>query len=643
MSFKWYINRLRGMSSLEIIHRVKEVGLKALAKHRLEGWSRYEGSGSSCTLPGFVDQIAQANEDEKARIIAAADDFLNGNYEALGVQWPKFDISSDTELDALWTLDPITKKAWPRVGEYTFDIKYRDNHLMGDVKYVWELNRLQFLQPISAAYHFTKNRKYSDSIERLIASWYRCNTPFRGIGWNSGIELSLRSISLLVASSLCARSLSEFTTTQISNLISAHGFWLHRYPSRFSSANNHRIAEVSALILIGIACEGFSIQAHAARSVLIDEVERQILSDGMPAEQSPTYGAFTAEFVLLVGYCELMAGRPLPERVWRRLEKLAGYIETISYSSDLVPAFGDDDEGRVLTLATHGTSYACSVSNSISNFLGRSSSLEPTPSGLTGFLFGKPVGNAESPSGMFCFEEGGLTVVKNECAGRKLVVAIDHGPLGYLSLAAHGHADALSLWVSVDDRPIFVDPGTYLYHSGGAWRDWFRGTRSHNTLCLDGKDQSKISGPFNWSHKARAHLNFGRYERGVWEVEAQHDGYKSEYGVSHIRRISSFDKGFIIFDRLDAPCEFSSELIFQLPIGAEVRQEGHSTVKITDAVGFLATVVFPGFGELEVQAGGDIGNGGWVSPRFSHKLPAQRISWTGVIPEDGVTISVFLS
>ena len=643
MSIKWYMNRLRGMSFLEILHRFKEVSLKALAKNSLEGWSLYEGTGQSCILPGFADRLTDVSEEEKTRVITAAEYFMDGHYEALGIHWPQFDFSSDAALDALWSLDPVTKETWAGADTYTFDVEYRDAHLLGDVKYVWEVNRLQFLQSISAAYYITKDKKYIDAVERLIASWYRCNTPFRGIGWNSGIELSLRSISLLMASSLCAGSLSDNTATQIGSLISAHSFWLQRYPSRFSSANNHLIAEVSALILIGIACEEFFSVGQAARKTLIDEVERQILTDGMPAEQSPTYGAFTAEFVLLAGYCSLMVGRPLPDSVNQRLNKFSNYIEVISHSSGAVPAFGDDDEGRVLTLGTHEPSYVSSVSACISSFLGHSSPFEARPTGLRELFFGLPPKSTRNLSGMFCFETGGLSVVKTKCAGTNLIVGIDHGPLGYLSIAAHGHADALSIWATADDRPIFVDPGTYLYHSGGAWRDWFRGTRSHNTLCLDGKDQSEISGPFNWSHKARAHLNFGRYERGVWEIEAQHDGYKSEYGVRHIRRISSFDKGFIIFDRFDVPCEFNSELIFQLPIGAEVCQEGCCTVEITDAAGFLATVVFPVFGELEIQAGGDIGTGGWVSPRFSHKLPAQRISWTGAIPEDGVTISVFLS
>src|ERR1700731_4936296 len=113
---------------------------------------------------------------------------------------------------------------------------------------------------------------------------------------------------------------------------------------------------------------------------------------------------------------------------------------------------------------------------------------------------------SDAPEGLRSFEEGGYSVVRETRAGRRVRFVLDHGPLGYLSIAAHGHADANAVTLSLDDRPILVDPGTYLYHSCGKWRDWFRGTRAHNTLNVQGADQSIISGPFNWPHKARAWL-----------------------------------------------------------------------------------------------------------------------------------------
>src|SRR3546814_9740957 len=76
-----------------------------------------------------------------------------------------------------------------------------------------------------------------------------------------------------------------------------------------------------------------------------------------------------------------------------------------------------------------------------------------------------------APVGIRTFRDGGYTVVREPSARGEFLLVLDHGPLGYLSIAAHGHADALAIWLHLAGCPVIVDAGTYLYHSGGAWRD----------------------------------------------------------------------------------------------------------------------------------------------------------------------------
>ena len=80
----------------------------------------------------------------------------------------------------------------------------------------------------------------------------------------------------------------------------------------------------------------------------------------------------------------------------------------------------------------------------------------------------------------------------------EVIAVMDAGPLGYLSIAAHGHADCLAFTLAVAGRAILIDPGTYCYHSEPEWRDYFRGTAAHNTVRVDGCDQSEIGGAFMW-------------------------------------------------------------------------------------------------------------------------------------------------
>ncbi|EIC23468.1 heparinase II/III family protein [Thiorhodovibrio frisius] len=619
-NFFWKLHRLRAMSPPEIAHRVVEKVRKSTARGTLEGWERYANPGPVPMLPGPWDSLARAvpEHDLNARTTA----LLAGEFTALGQTWPPRAPGCLFPAE-LWRLDPVTGASWPGADAYCFDIPYRHERRLGDIKYVWEINRLQFLQTLAAQVARTGDPQALAAIEQAIASWYEANPPFRGLGWNSGIELALRAITLLITASLCGSHLSEPTVARLRALLRAHALWLGRYPSRFSSANNHRIAEAAGEFLIALALpewpQAATLEARHRR-VLAREAERQFHADGVPAEQSPTYGAFSAELLWCAQASASAAGRPLPAVVDARLAAFAEFIAWLQDAEGQVPAIGDDDEGRVLWLDAAEPSYPVSVCR----------------------RFALPA--ATSPTGLHTFTEGGYTVVREQRAGHRLALLFDHGPLGYLTIAAHGHADALAILVTLDGKPLFVDPGTYLYHSGGAWRDWFRGTRAHNTVNVDGVDQSRISGPFNWSHKARARLESAR-DGADWSITAAHDGYRKPFGVLHRRTLSATDQGFAIHDRLEggliAPAR-RAEIVFQLAMDCEARSVGDA-ILIRRAGRDIATVAFDTPGDLCLAQGGELGEGGgWISPRFGIKLPATRISWVGRIPQQGVTSAINL-
>ena len=108
-------------------------------------------------------------------------------------------------------------------------------------------------------------------------------------------------------------------------------------------------------------------------------------------------------------------------------------------------------------------------------------------------------------------------------AGTRRAV-MDVGPLGYLSIAAHGHADALSVTVSIDGQEVIGDPGAGSYYGHPDWRRINRGTRVHASVEVDGHDQSVIGGPFMWTHHARVRVRAVDLESGV--VDAEHFGYR---------------------------------------------------------------------------------------------------------------------
>lgn len=622
MRLGWYINRLRSMEPAEVVHRLGEAVKKRASKVRHEGWPRYPAPDTLPTLPGLRECIAAANEPTRTAIAAAAANTLAGRFSALGRDWPVGD-PADLFPQNLWRFDPVTGGNWPGAEAYALDIDFRHDGSRGDIKYAWEIGRLQFLVPLAADLLLTGNPAALAAIEAAIASWHTANPPFRGVGWASGIEVALRAISLLVTASLAGDRLSPATRQQIGEILAAGAFWLPRFPSRFSSANNHLVAELAGEYLLGMA---FGAEPPGARAGLVAEIDRQILSDGSGAEQTPTYAAFTVEMALLCAFAARQAGAPFPESFNKRISAFAGFVESLG---DPTPALGDDDEGRVITLGGDEPDYARSIASAIAGFLGIPG-IAPVPCDLRSILFGPPSAPAVTPEGLSTFSEGGLSVWRGAVAGRHATLTFDHGPLGYLSIAAHGHADALSVTLALDGQPVLVDPGTYLYGSGGAWRDWFRGTAAHNTLNLYGHNQSRISGAFNWSDQAQA--------QWLGPLHASHDGYAKTFGVTHERRIVLLPDGFDILDRLQGGTE-EAELVFQLAPDLETSIDD-DTVQVRRTGVPMLTLRFPS-PAIAVARGGDTpGPGGWVAPRFGEKLPADRIVWRGNVGPDGVVTSI---
>ena len=103
----------------------------------------------------------------------------------------------------------------------------------------------------------------------------------------------------------------------------------------------------------------------------------------------------------------------------------------------------------------------------------------------------------------------------------------DGGPHGYLSIAAHAHADALSVEVRYAGIDILADPGTYCYHGEREWRSYFRSTIAHNTAELDGRSQSSERGPFMWARHAQAREVEVIDDGDIARWTAEHSGYAS--------------------------------------------------------------------------------------------------------------------
>ena len=231
------------------------------------------------------------------------------------------------------------------------------------------------------------------------------------------------------------------------------------------------------------------------------------------------------------------------------------------------------------------------------------------------------------------FADAGLTLLRDgDGPGPEIWCRCDGGPHGFLSIAAHAHADALSVEVRYGGIDVLADPGTYCYHGEKAWRSYFRSTIAHNTAELAGRNQSTEGGPFLWLRHARTRL-LGYSDTGqVARWSAEHDGYTVPApGATH-RRTIQLDRAR---HQLEITDEFSGALPLRLAfhLGPEVAAELDGTAAIlswpgADAPG-AARIALPPL-DWRLHRGETDPVLGWYSPGLGRRIPAFTLLGTGV-------------
>lgn len=625
---EWYLRRLAVMSPMEVAHRFREQVRRSSSRWQKYGWQHFDvGDGPLETLGPLRRFRDAAWPDGIARFAAEASN--SQTLVFLGQTWPTTaELGNSPEI---WTTDPVSGKRWPGPETFCFDVKWRREVEKGDVKFVLELNRLQFLHALCALAIRDGNADAAQRAAGIVLDWMQANPPFRGINWLSMIELSLRLVSVaFVVAALETTQLARAYCKPLRQFVAAHAYWLDRFPSLYSSANNHRVAEGLGLL---VAAELVPDLSHASeyrrkgRSILIDAAHSQFHVDGVGVEQSPTYAAFTLEMILLGIELGYYSGDPFPAETEARVARAASFLKTLLDEGGQAPRIGDDDEGRVFACPPlHEDRYVASVVAAAAGVLGRPELSPPARSAhLRDIIFRSPACAATNPNGIICFQVGGYTVVREDVAGRKLLVVFDHGPLGLPPLAAHGHADALSLWLHLDDQPVIVDPGTLRYHAEQGWREWMRSTAAHNTLEIAGESQSISVGPFNWRHLAKSRLvSLRRGEE--WEITAEQDGYQSRFRCIHRRCVGRAGRVLTISDTLVGA-------VRKLPVQVSFLIHPNLTVVPTkDAIivrrGSESLLrVSASSGDAEILSVDQLEQGNAYSSRYNHLEPATKIRY----------------
>lgn len=536
----WYARRLQTMGAREIAWRAGRVGQKVLSRDvswdtaaetatsdATPDWDRLLDAFRECeSRPVLLDRtraklVAADNPELASAVVAAAERALAGEVRYFG--YPPAQIG--TEVD--WNLDPMSGYRWPTANSDRIDHRVAGS----DPKWIWELNRLQHLPWLAQAWLITGEDRFADAAFSHLDRWTAQQPPGTGIAWRGAFECGIRAISISIALQ-GLRDAPGLTTERYRRIVallneSARRCWRER--SLYSSANNHLIGELAGLATASIL---FPELASASRwedqaiEALAQEADRQILPDGASAEQAIAYQLFTGELLAIVAALLTLRGDRAPAPIVAAIERSARYLATVVGEDGPQPRYGDDDGGfalrlgaeRVRTVREHLGIVAALTGDPIAARYGHASMTSAWLRAALGTADGGRQG-AELPKDLYA-PDGGLVVLRS--GDRRFTM--DVAPLGYLSIAAHGHADALSITLGVGSRDLIGDTGTGSYYGHPGWRNAHRSTRMHSTVCVDGTDQSMPGGPFMWSEHAAVRVRAVDLARGI--VDAEHDGYR---------------------------------------------------------------------------------------------------------------------
>ena len=538
---RWWFERLRAMSLGEIVHRSARLARYPIdlaearrgsygrpsrdQRRRLARWRGPEA---------FVFSEATARAPLASETRAVAEAHLLGRQPVLG-------LGEIAVPDEPWHFEPRARGFWPVIDARRVVAAAPDEF---DPRTTWELNRGHGWVVLARAYAATRDPRFRDRLVHELRSWRRTNPVGVGINWVSAMEAAIRIHAFAWIAALLRGDGHAAPWQLLAELLFQHAAFVARNLSRFSSANNHLIVELTGLAIAGRVLDVPRWRDRALRA-LAREAERQTFRDGVNVEMATHYHMFVLEALLLVAWLERAHGAPAPV-LDSVIARMAAYLDAITLRSGTVLHQGDNDDGKLLPLFADRHAEQL-LAAAIALTAAGPGAVADSPAPGEGALLlcdGAPRARSAARPRSCRFDDAGQVVLR----GARLHAVFDAGPFGFGTLAAHAHCDALAVAVAFDDQPLLVERGTYRYNGDREARDRYRSTAAHNTVQLGAREQGDAVGPFLWSRKPVASIEHCALDGNALDVvRASHDGFAP---ARHLRTLVRVGDSLAVVDEV---------------------------------------------------------------------------------------------
>jgi len=496
-----------------------------------------------------------------------------------------------------------------------------------DVEWHILLHKFYYAPGLGQAYLASADDRYAVRWAALIDGWMRATPPGFIAADVTGRRVQNWIYSLAAFVNQRAAHVAPVAPAFLRRMLQSLHEQVEFLCANLTPKRNHRTLELYAIFLAGVALPEMARAAHwrefALRETLTN-MRADLLADGVHCELSTDYHHLALRNWMHVRTLAARHGVAVPSGMDELLERALHFCLHAHKPDGAVPSLSDGDARGFLPLLAQGA-----------ELYDRDDMRWVATRGAQG----------TAPRATLAhFAASGYTILRSDWGTgthdihQSQYLVFDHGPLGE---GNHGHFDCLSFELAAFGRSLVVDPGRYTYSEAGDtnWRVHFRGTAAHNTVCVDGRNQTRyVPKPINeasrHAHGAVRHKISGPAPEAAL-LEGVHApaftllhgrAASHEYDAVHERVIVFVDDLYwIVADVLRAPTVHGYVLNFQLGEAAEgytaVRHDGGMQLHSPG----LAMALPARMGQHVELASG------WVSARYGFKqcAPALRCHTRG--------------
>ncbi len=475
---RWYWHRLRAMSPAELAGHARRI------LHRRQDGARrsFEGLTTAAAPDRWPLPLAGAAGAWAVKLAEEAEAIRRG-------RWTLFHHTTVQVADPPRWMRDVLAGVEVATDEPFTRLNHRALPAGADIKVIWDVSRWTHLVRLAQQSHLSGAAEDAATVRRWLDDWIEKNPPFRGWNWTSALESGIRLIQMAWLDALID------VRDPLARLLPAHVHYTWRYRCFGSSANNHVLGELTGL-LVAVArwpeLAKWAAPLSTLRSLWQREILAQFAPDGGNREQALHYHLFALEFALHGAAALAAAGAPVEGAVQERIVAAARFLVAVQHDAEPWD-YGDSDSATVVPLAVSPQPYP--------EWLAWLRGQEE--GAAIRYWLGAPPVTAARASGWTWFPDSGVLLHRRA----EDLMRWDLSPLGYLSMAAHGHCDALHVSLWMNQVAAIIDPGTGAYYGDPPLRESLVGWSAHNGPVPDALVTPVHRGPFLWDqHHPRPRL-----------------------------------------------------------------------------------------------------------------------------------------